>query len=59
MIIRENAETNEHFAWNRNGEHPKLELIRQNYVFCRNEKGMMLSATEHAEENSFCQVKRS
>ena len=59
MIIRENAETNEHFTWNRNEKDPKLELVRQNYVFCRNEKEMILSKTEHAEENLFCEVKRS
>ena len=59
MIIRENDLTNEYYAWNRNGKNPKLELVRQNYVFCRNEKEMILSKTEYAEENSFCEVKRS
>ena len=59
MKIIENFETNEFYVWNRNGKHSKLELVRQNYVFCRNEKNMLLSPTEHAEVNSFCEVKRS
>ena len=59
MKIIENFETNEFYIWKRNGKHSKLELVRRNYVFCRNEKNMLLSPTEHAEVNSFCEVKRS
>ena len=59
MKIIENSETNEFYIWKRNGKHSKLELVRRNYVFCRNEKNMLLSPTEHPEVNSFCEVKRS
>ena len=34
----------------------KLELLRENYVFCRNEKEMLLSRMQYPEENSFCQA---
>ena len=59
MEIKENFEINEFYVWKRDEEHPKLELVRQNYVFCRNETNMLLSPTEHAEVNTFCKVKRS
>ena len=52
MYLIENAETNEVYA--RKGT--KLQLQRGNHVFCRNEKGMLLSKTEHLEQNSFCEV---
>ena len=34
----------------------KLELLRENYVFCRDEKEMILSHKQYPEENSFCQA---
>ena len=52
MYLIENAETNEFYA--RKGT--KLQPQRENYVFCRNEKGVLLSKTEHSEQNSFCEV---
>ena len=33
-----------------------LQLLRKNYVFCRNENEMLLSNKEYPEENSFCQA---
>ena len=34
----------------------KLQLLRENYVFCRNENEMLLSHKEYPEENYFCQA---
>ena len=57
MDILENEYFNEVYVRKRVGS--KLELLRQNYVFCRNEEQMLLSQIEYTEENSFCKVNGS
>ena len=57
MKILENIFLNTRYV--RKDNDSKLELLRQNYVFCRNEKEMLLSGKEYPEENTFCQANGS